>query len=748
MGKSLVIVESPAKAKTIGRFLGEGYEVRASMGHICDLPEDRLGVDIRDGFRPQYVVIPEKRKVVSELKQAVRDVEQVLLATDPDREGEAIAWHIAERVVRGKRGVRRVLFHEITERAVREALANPQDIDMRKVHAQQARRVLDRLVGYQVSPLLWKTIRGGLSAGRVQSVALRLICEREEEIEKFTPQEYWTITAKLRTTSGEEFEAVLARKGEEKVHLPDEESAGKVLEELKGLPFVVHQVLSKEVKRNPPPPFITSTLQQEAAKKLGFSAERTMRVAQELYEGVDLDGERTGLITYMRTDSVRLAEEAVRSAREFIASSYGPEFLPQRPRAFKSRKGAQEAHEAIRPTDVRREPGKVKRFLTKDQYKLYELIWKRFLACQMAQAVLDQKTVEVKAGEYLFRATGSTVKFSGFTVLYQEAEDEDQEERREAVLPERIGAGESLSLLALSPEQHFTKPPPRYTEASLVKALESKGIGRPSTYAQIISTLKERKYVVKEKGRFVPTDLGKAVNALLVRVFPDVFEVGFTARMEENLDRVEAGEEEGVRVVKQFYDTFSRTLRWAEEHRQDLKKSLQEETGEKCPECGRPLVVKWGRYGRFLACSGFPNCSYTRPLEEEKETPQLTGERCPECGAELLIRQGKYGRFVSCSAYPKCTYSRPLGLGISCPEPGCDGELVERRTKRGRVFYGCSNYPKCSFSTWDRPVPLPCPKCGFAFLLERNSKKGVRLRCPSCKSTFSEEEVTPEVQGG
>ncbi|HID10670.1 MAG TPA: type I DNA topoisomerase [Candidatus Latescibacteria bacterium] len=743
MGKSLVIVESPAKAKTINKFLGKGYEVRASMGHICDLPENRLGVDIQDKFRPQYVIIPGKHKVVSELKRAVRDAEQVLLATDPDREGEAIAWHIAERVVGGKRGVRRVLFHEITERTVRDALANPQDIDMRKVHAQQARRVLDRLVGYQVSPLLWKTIKGGLSAGRVQSVALRLVCEREEEIERFTPKEYWTITARLRTPSGDEFEAVLARRGGKRVHLPDEESARKVLEELKGLSFVVHQVLTKEVKRNPPPPFITSTLQQEAARKLGFSAGKTMRVAQGLYEGVDLDGERTGLITYMRTDSVRLAEEAVHAAREFVASSYGPKFLPQRPRAFKSRRGAQEAHEAIRPTEVHREPKKVKKFLTQDQYKLYELIWKRFLACQMAQVVLDRKTVEIKAGDCIFKATGSTVKFAGFTVLYQEAKDEDQEER-EVVLPECIGAGEVLTLVGLSPGQHFTKPPPRYTEASLVKELESKGIGRPSTYAQIIGTLKEREYVVKEKGRFVATDLGRAVNALLVRIFPDIFEVGFTARMEEDLDRVEAGEEEWMRVVEQFYTTFSRTLRWAEEHRRDLRKGLQEETGEECPKCGRPLVVKWGRYGRFYACSGFPDCSYTRPLKEEKEAPQPTGERCPQCGAELLVRQGKYGRFLACSAYPKCTYSRPLGLGIPCPEPGCDGELVERRTKRGRVFYGCSNYPKCSFATWDRPVPQPCPKCGFAFLLERNSR-GVSLRCLSCKAAISEEEATPEV---
>ncbi|HIE04462.1 MAG TPA: type I DNA topoisomerase, partial [Candidatus Latescibacteria bacterium] len=515
MGRSLVIVESPAKAKTINKFLGKDYDVKASMGHICDLPENRLGVDIYDGFRPKYVVIPEKRKVVSELKRAAQSADRVLLATDPDREGEAIAWHIAERVVKGKREVRRVLFHEITERVVKEAIANPQDIDIRKVYAQQARRVLDRLVGYQVSPLLWKTIKGGLSAGRVQSVALRLICEREEEIERFVPEEYWTIKARLRTTSGEEFEAVLVQRGEEKLKIPDRETAEGILRELEGLPFAVRQVLSKEVKRNPPPPFITSSLQQEAARKLGFSAEKTMRVAQELYEGVDLDGERTGLITYMRTDSVRLADEAVKAVREFIASSYGPNFLPGKPRVFKSKKGAQEAHEAIRPTDVRKEPRKVRKFLSQDQFKLYELIWKRFLACQMAQAVLDRKTVEVVAGDHLFRATGSTVKFSGFTVLYQEAKDEDQEEK-EVPLPERIGAGETLELLGLSPEQHFTKPPPRYTEASLVKELETKGIGRPSTYAQIIGTLKERKYVVKEKGRFVPTGLGRAVKSLLV----------------------------------------------------------------------------------------------------------------------------------------------------------------------------------------------------------------------------------------
>ena len=739
----MVIVESPAKAKTINKFLGKDYDVKASMGHICDLPENRLGVDIYDGFRPKYVVIPEKRKVVSELKRAAQSADRVLLATDPDREGEAIAWHIAERVVKGKREVRRVLFHEITERVVKEAIANPQDIDIRKVYAQQARRVLDRLVGYQVSPLLWKTIKGGLSAGRVQSVALRLICEREEEIERFVPEEYWTIKARLRTTSGEEFEAVLVQRGEEKLKIPDRETAEGILRELEGLPFAVRQVLSKEVKRNPPPPFITSSLQQEAARKLGFSAEKTMRVAQELYEGVDLDGERTGLITYMRTDSVRLADEAVKAVREFIASSYGPNFLPGKPRVFKSKKGAQEAHEAIRPTDVRKEPRKVRKFLSQDQFKLYELIWKRFLACQMAQAVLDRKTVEVVAGDHLFRATGSTVKFSGFTVLYQEAKDEDQEEK-EVPLPERIGAGETLELLGLSPEQHFTKPPPRYTEASLVKELETKGIGRPSTYAQIIGTLKERKYVVKEKGRFVPTELGRAVKSLLVRVFPDIFEVSFTARMEENLDKVESGEEEWVKVVEEFYGTFSKTLKWAEEHRGELKRSLQEETGEGCPECGRLLVIKWGRYGRFLACSGFPECSYTRPLNE-RESPEPTGEKCPECGSELVVKLGKYGRFLACSGYPECRYSRALGTGLSCPEQGCDGELIERRTKKGRTFYGCSNYPKCSFATWDRPVPQSCPRCGFSYLLERRTKKGVRLSCPRCKAEMSEEEVTPDV---
>lgn len=742
MGRSLVIVESPAKAKTINKFLGEDYDVRASMGHICDLPEKGLGVEVNDGFRPKYVVIPEKRKVVSELKRAAQSAERVLLATDPDREGEAIAWHIAERVAKGKREVRRVLFHEITERAVKEAISNPQDIDIRKVYAQQARRVLDRLVGYQVSPLLWKTIKGGLSAGRVQSVALRLVCEREEEIERFAPEEYWTITAKLRTTSGEEFEAVLVQRKDEKLKVPDREAAERILRELEGLPFAVRQVLSKEVKRNPPPPFITSSLQQEAARKLGFSAEKTMRVAQELYEGVDLDGERTGLITYMRTDSVRLADEAIKAVREFIASSYGPKFLPEKPRTFKSKKGAQEAHEAIRPTDVRKEPRKVKKFLSQDQFKLYELIWKRFLACQMAQAVLERRTVEVTAGDYLFRATGSTVKFSGFTVLYQEAKDEEEE--KEVVLPERIGAGETLELLGLSPEQHFTKPPPRYTEASLVKELETKGIGRPSTYAQIISTLKERKYVVKEKGRFVPTELGRAVNALLVRVFPEIFEVGFTARMEENLDRVESGEEEWVKVVEEFYRTFSRTLKWAEEHRGELKRSLQEETGERCPECGMPLVVKWGRYGRFLACTGFPECSYTRPLNEG-ESPRPTGEKCPECGSELVVKLGKYGKFLACSGYPKCRYSRPLGTGLSCPEPGCDGELIERRTKKGRTFYGCSRYPECSFAIWDRPVPQSCPKCGFSYLLERRTKKGVRLSCPRCRAEMSEGEVTPDV---
>ena len=734
MGKSLVVVESPAKAKTIHKFLGKGYEVKASMGHVCDLPAKELGVNIADDFRPKYVVIQGKRKILSELKKAAGNADEVLLATDPDREGEAIAWHVANRIARKGDTVHRILFNEITERAIRRAVEHPLALDMNKVNAQQARRILDRLVGYKVSPVLWKTVRGGLSAGRVQSVALRLICEREEEIQRFVPKEYWSITATLKGADTEPFDAELIRKANRKIAIPNEERAQAIMSELKGAPLRVVDVQRRDQRRDPPPPFITSTLQQEASRKLGFPAWKTMRIAQELYEGIDLEGETTGLITYMRTDSTRMAKEAMTQAREYIAGAYGLDYVPQKPRVFRRKKGAQDAHEAIRPTHVSRTPKKIKKFLNDDQRRLYELIWSRFVACQMSSAILDVITVDIKALDYLFRSSGSTIKFMGFMTLYKKAKEEN-EEARERNLPTNLHIGETLALLSLKPEQHFTKPPSRYSEATLIKELEAKGIGRPSTYAEILSKIQDREYVVKEKGRFVPTDLGTTVNQLLLGAFPEIFDIAFTAKMEEELDRIETGKENWVRVIGDFYDSFEQTLKTVNGRRTELKESLQEQTDILCDQCGRKMVIKWGRHGRFLSCSGFPECKNAKPLEEESGKQEVTGEKCNQCGADMVIRSGKYGRFLACSAYPKCKNTKPITLGIPCPEPYCTGELVEKRTKRGKIFYGCSAYPTCTFATWYKPVEQTCPTCGAPFLVEKTTKaKGTFLYCLSCKT--------------
>ena len=736
MGKSLVIVESPAKAKTINKFLGKEFHVEACMGHVRDLPKKELGIDIAHDFQPKYVVIPGKAKILSALKKETKVADTVFLATDQDREGEAIAWHVASQIIKGKKTVYRIVFNEITEHAIQEAVAHPSGLEMRKVNAQQARRVLDRLVGYQVSPVLWKTIRGGLSAGRVQSVALRLICEREEAVLRFVPKEYWSITATLSGAQGGPFDALLIQKKGRKIAIADEEQAGRIVSELKDASFKITDVKRRKQKRKPLPPFITSTLQQDAFRRMGFAARRTMRIAQELYEGIDLKGETTGLITYMRTDSVRVATEAITEARDYIASAYGVEYVPPKPRIFKSGKRAQEAHEAIRPTGVAHAPKKVKKFLSPDQYKLYQLIWNRFVASQMREAIFDMMRVDVKAGSYLLRATGSTIAFSGFMVLYREAKEEEDEEKQERV-PANLNVGEPLEQLGLKPDQHFTKPPPRYSEASLVKELESEGIGRPSTYAQIIGTLLDREYVLREKRKLIPTDLGTTVSILLTKAFPDLFNVGFTAQMEDDLDKVEAGEDEWTQVVGRFYETFEKTLTSVNERRKELKQSLQEETEESCEQCGKKMVIKWGRNGKFMACSGWPECKNSKPLEGELDLPELAGQKCEKCGAEMIVRSGRFGRFLACSAYPQCKNTKPISLGIPCPESGCSGELSERRTKRGRVFYGCTAYPKCTFATWDKPVKQSCPNCEAPFLVEKNTKaKGTFLACPKCKSEF------------
>ena len=749
MRDALVVVESPAKARTINKILGKDFKVMASMGHVRDLPKKELGIDVANGFKPTYRTIRDRNKFVTELRAASRSAGRLILATDPDREGEAIAWHVAEALKRVN-DAQRVMFNEITERAVREAVANPSGIDLRKVDAQQARRVLDRLVGYKVSPLLWKTVHGGLSAGRVQSVALRLICERESEIEAFVPEEYWTVDAKVKREDTVPFRARLVRLKGEKLELKAREEVDRILLDLRAAAsdpgYLVADVKRKEQRRNPAPPFITSTLQQEASRRLRFTARKTMQVAQQLYEGIEVRGgtqsatETTGLITYMRTDSTRLASDAVLSARDYIRERFGEAYLPVRARSYRKGKGAQDAHEAIRPTDMQRPPEVVQAQLTADQSKLYRLIWDRFIACQMSSAVFNRTAVEIRAGEYELRATGSVLKFAGFTALYTEGKDEDPE-KAETRLPDGLKKGDVLTMMSLLPEQHFTKPPARFSEATLVRELESRAIGRPSTYAQIISTLQDRDYTARKSGRFVPTDLGRTVNGILVRAFPDVFNVDFTARMEGELDQVENGEAGWVKVVEGFYGPFARDLEKAEGQRRELKASLQEETDRICEKCGKVFVIKWGRNGRFLACSGFPECRNTHPLEASE--PEPSGEVCEKCGSEMAIRTGRNGRFLACSGYPKCRNTRSISTGVPCPQEECNGQLKERSSRRGRTFFGCGNFPECTYASWDRPLNRPCPMCEGPFLAEHAGRNGrTSLRCLKCRHAMpaAEEE--------
>lgn len=806
MGKSLVVVESPAKAKTISRYLGKDFVVKASLGHIKDLPKNELAVDIENGFTPKYEIIEGKEKVVRELRRAAQEADAIYLAADPDREGEAICHHLAEELTRGTkkpRPIYRVMFNEITSKAVREAFKNPGSINMSLVEAQQARRVLDRLVGYKISPLLWDKVRRGLSAGRVQTVALRLIVEREREIQNFVRKEYWTIDAHLEASKPPAFAARLQKRDGQAIELPDEQAAQGVVEALQDAEFVVDSVVTREKRRNPVPPFITSTLQQEAARKLKFSVSRTMAIAQRLYEGVEL-GEHgsIGLITYIRTDSTRVSEEAIRDVRDFIARRYGPEYLPESPNRYKTKKEAQDAHEAIRPTSVELTPEMVAPYLKEDEWKLYQLIWQRFVASQMTPALYDQTTIEVVArgkdgGTYLFRASGSVPKFEGFLKVYEEGKDEKTEEDEELgkKLP-LVSPGELLKLKALEPEQHFTEPPPRYTEATLVKKLEADGVGRPSTYATILSTIQERGYVVKKGGKFYPTELGMVVSDLLVQNFADLFDVGYTARMEAELDEIEEGRRHWRAALEDFYEKFKRDLERAAAEMADIKR-LEEPTDQRCDKCGRPMVIRWGRHGRFLACSGYPECTNTRelaqadlemPSEEMAEycpncgrpmvlkrgrygqfyactgypdckttrrldsrskKPDIPLEQtCPECGSQLVIKHGRYGEFTACSNYPKCRYIQRKALEMPCPVCG-QGELVEKRSKRGRLFYGCNRYPECSFVSWDKPVKEACPDCGSPYLVEKRFKNGLYLACPnrSCKyRRTAEVEVPAEVQ--
>lgn len=676
MGKSLVIVESPAKAKTIGRFLGRNYVVKASMGHVRDLPKSQFGIDLENNFEPRYITIRGKGPVLKELREAAKKADRVFLATDPDREGEAIAWHLRD-VLKVDNKDCRIEFREITKDAVKSAIKKPRPISQSLVDAQQARRVLDRIVGYQLSPLLWAKIKPGLSAGRVQSVAVRIIVDRQREIDAFKPEEYWSVTAQLETEAKAPFEAKLSKYKGKKIDLPNEEAALKVKNDIEGLPWKITSVERRERRRNPAPPFTTSTMQQEAARKLGFTAKKTMQIAQQLYEGLDVGDEGTvGLITYMRTDATRVSQEAVDAVRELIQSQFGTEYLPAKPRTYASKKGAQEAHEAIRPTGVERTPDSIKAHLTRDQYRLYKLIWERFTASQMASAVYDVVGVDIAVGDYVFRASGSTIKFPGFLRLYEEGRD-DNPENGSGMLPP-MEEGEAASLLDLKLEQHFTQPPPRYTEAMLVKTLEELGIGRPSTYAPIIDTIVRRGYVRLEDRRFVPTELGYIVVDVLKEYFANLIDTGFTASMEEQLDKIEEGEVVWHDVLRSFYDDFAKDL---EKAHSDIEKiEIQDEVSDvQCENCGRMMVYKLGRFGKFLACPGYPECKNTKPILNE------IGVECPYCKTA-----GRAG-----------------------------GQIVERRSRRGRLFYGCSNYPDCDYTSWQRPVNEQCRHCGNLLVVKK-----------------------------
>ena len=827
MSKGLVIVESPAKAKTIQKYLGKGFTVEASLGHVKDLPKSTLGVDTTNGFETDYVVIPGKEKVVAKLKKLALAADFIFLAPDPDREGEAIAAHLAfelgdngkgkkPKKLKLKKGeeappprIQRVTFNEITKRAVQAAFEHPRAIDQNLVDAQQARRVLDRLVGYQVSPLLWDKVRRGISAGRVQTVALRLIVEREREIKAFQKVEYWTIDAHLAASKPPAFDARFIGKGEEKVEVTNGEDAEKIRAALETADWVVRTVDKKERRRNAAPPFTTSKLQQDSSRKLRFSVKRTMMIAQRLYEGVELGEEGSvGLITYMRTDSTRVAPEAIQEVREYVGKEYGPQYLPEQPNTFKEKKDSQGAHEAIRPTSAMRHPDQIKQYLKEDEFKVYKLIWQRFVASQINPAVFDQTTVDIdakaKTGNdvYWFRVTGSVLKFDGFLKVYEESKDgkDEEDEELKHKLP-ALEAGQKLTLKELKPEQHFTEPPPRFNEASLVKELEERGIGRPSTYAAILTTIQERQYVQKIGGKFSPTEIGLVVTDLLVENFRDIFDLQYTARLEEELDEIEEGKEKWQDALADFYKKFQKDLKYAEKHMENIKR-MAKPTDEKCELCGAPLVIKWGkhgsfyacstfdkedpntckftkenpinlpdldsadvqettqeeycencgrlmvlkrgRFGQFMACTGYPDCKTTRRLDQGKKVPDIPlDELCPKCGRNMMIRHGRYGEFTTCSGYPECKYVKQNFIGVKCPE--CkDGELVEKRARKGNTFYGCGNYPNCKFTSAHKPLPEKCPSCGSEYLVEKNLKAGPVIACPNKECDYERPAPPPE----
>jgi len=734
---NLVIVESPAKARTIKQYLGKGFNVQASFGHVRDLPEKGLGVDIEKNFKPTYEILPKAKKRISELKKNLPGSKKVYLATDEDREGEAISWHLTYALDIKKEKIARIAFHEITKNAILNALKNPRKIDMNLVNAQQARRILDRLVGYKLSPFLWKKIRYGLSAGRVQSVAVRLIIEREREIEKFKPQEYWEIEAELAKEIGdkEHFIAKLYAKDDKripKLGIKNKKQVKKIVSDLEKQKFQITKITKKEVKKYSYPPFTTSTMQQAGVNRLRFSAKKTMMIAQQLYEGISLGkGRSVGLITYMRTDSTNLAKKATAQAKKVITKEFGENYALPTPRFYKTKsKSAQEAHEAIRPTSFERKPEDLKQYLGPDQFKLYKLIWQQALACQMKEAVADQVIVDIKAKNYTFRSIGSQIKFLGYLKIYEG----EKLPISENVLPE-LSEKEILDLIKLAPLQHFTKPSARYTEATLVKTLEKEGIGRPSTYAPIMSTIQSRGYVKKEGRYFIPEEIGFVVNDLLVKHFPDIVDIKFTAQMEGDLDEIASGDKKWVPVISDFYTPFEDNLKKKE--KQVSKKDFQEKTKKKCPKCGKSLVIKFGRFGKFLACEGYPECKYTEPLGEEKKIKkEYTKEKCEKCGAKMEIKHGKFGPFLACSNYPKCKNTKPIikKIGVKCPK--CkEGDIIERKSKKGRVFYGCSNYPKCNFALWNKPVGKICPKCKSLLVFAGKNK----IKCSSKTCDYTKE---------
>jgi DNA topoisomerase I len=807
MAKALVVVESPAKAKTINKYLGKDYKVVASMGHVRDLPKSKLGVDVDEGFEPSYEVIASRKKVLKELKDEAKKASEIFVATDPDREGEAIGWHLAEELGSGnKKKIRRLMFNEITKKGVLTALDNPTQIDKKMVDAQQARRVLDRLVGYKISPLLWDKVRRGLSAGRVQSVALKLVCDREREIERFVPEEYWNLTARLAGAVPPEFDARLQKKNGANIKISNEAESNAVLADLRRAKWIVDSVTTRERKKSAVPPFITSKLQQASR----FPVKKTMMIAQQLYEGVELPGEGSvGLITYMRTDSTRVSDQALTEVRQFVEATYGADYVPEKPNVYRAKADAQDAHEAIRPTSMQYHPDAVRAQLTPDQYYLYKLIWNRFVASQMPPATFDETTVDIAAADYLFRVKGSVPKFAGWMAVYnQEPVTEDRaagpgpdaassdEEDATGLLP-ALSEGDELTLRELKPEQKFTQPPPRYSEATLVKALEENGIGRPSTYASIITVIQAREYVNKIDGRFKPTLLGMMlVEKLLSPAFDDILDVEYTSKLEEQLDEIEQGKNDYESTLGSFYAKFKKDLRRAEKEMLNLKEGYEPDPPVACDKCGKPMVIKAGKFGLFLACSGYPDCENTRELEapeagaegEIEETcencgkpmvvkrgrfgqflacsgypeckttrkliatkqgmtaakpDQILDEKCPKCESNLVLKHGRFGEFTACSNYPTCRYVKQKSTGVLCPKDG--GDIVERKSRRGKVFYGCANYPDCDFTLWNRPVPEKCPDCGAPFLVEKITKRhGRQLICNNddCSYVRSEELAT------